>query len=572
MQSDSNIDHPQAQELSGAEIFIEALVQEGVDTVFGYPGGVLLSLYDQLYRTKKIKHVLVRHEQGGTHAADGYARATGKTGVMIATSGPGATNTVTGIATAYMDSIPLVVFTGQVATTLIGTSAFQEADNIGITRPITKHNFHVRDTSELAETIHKAFHIASTGRPGPVVVDLPKDMLIAKAPYTPSTGVTVPGYNPVPAIPSESLQKAAKLIRESKRPVIYVGGGAISSDAAEEVKALALAMNAPVTTTLLGLGAFPESHELSLGMLGMHGTWYANMAVTECDLLIAVGARFDDRITGKVSGFSLKSKKIHIDIDPSNFNKIIQVDVPVAGDVKQVLNRLTPMVVACDSHEWLETIQQWKREHPLHFDTTSEMTKPQEVIQAVSQITNGNAIVTTDVGQHQMWTAQYYRFNHPRSHLSSGGLGTMGYGFPAAMGAAMACPDRTVVAIVGDGGFQMTSMELATAVHHKIPVKIVIVNNGYLGMVRQWQEFFFDSHYSHTELASSNPDFVKMAECYGAIGYRTKTRDEMHEAFEKMMAETELPVVVDVWVDQEENVFPMVPVGAAINEMLEGEN
>jgi acetolactate synthase-1/2/3 large subunit len=557
--------------MTGAEIFLESLTREGVDTIFGYPGGVVLIIYDKLYSNNNLKHILIRHEQGGTHAADGYARATGKPGVVLVTSGPGATNTVTGITTAFMDSIPLVIFTGQVPLGMIGNDAFQEADTLGITRSITKHSFLVRDVNELAETVRKAFYIATTGRPGPVLVDLPKDVLMAKTKYRPPQSIQLRGYKPTVKGSARQILKAAEMLREAKRPVIYVGGGLISGNASVELRELVHRTNAPVTTTLLGLGAFPENDRLSLGMLGMHGTWYANMAVTECDLLVAVGARFDDRVTGRIKDFAPKAKKIHIDIDPSCIKKNVVVDLPIVGDVKHVLRDLVPHVTACDSHEWLQTIDRWKIEHPLRYKKKAGAIMPQELIEAVSRITNGEAIVTTDVGQHQMWTAQWYKFSRPRSHLSSGGLGTMGYGFPAALGAAIGVPDRTVVAITGDGGFQMTAMELATAVHYKVPVKIVLMNNGYLGMVRQWQEIFYGGRYSHSELASSNPDFVKMAECYGAIGYRAKTRAELDVALAKMMEEKGLPVLVDVWVDPEENVYPMVPAGAAIFEMIEGD-
>ncbi len=555
--------------MTGAEIFLESLTREGVDTIFGYPGGVVLIINDKLYNNHKIKHILIRHEQGGTHAADGYARATGKPGVVLVTSGPGATNTVTGITTAFMDSIPLVVFTGQVPLGLIGNDAFQEADTLGITRSITKHSFLVRDINELAETVHKAFYIATTGRPGPVLVDLPKDVLMAKTKYRPPQNIQLRGYKPTVKGSPRQILKAAEMLREAKRPVIYAGGGVISGNAAVELRELAYHTKAPVTTTLLGLGAFPENDRLSLGMLGMHGTWYANMAVTECDLLVAIGARFDDRVTGRIKDFAAKARKIHIDIDPSCIKKNVVVDLPIVGDVKHVLRDLVPHVTACDSSAWLQTIDNWKTEHPLRYKKKEGTIMPQELIEAVSRVTNGEAIVTTDVGQHQMWAAQWYKFSQPRSHLSSGGLGTMGYGFPAALGAAIGMPGRTVVSITGDGGFQMTAMELATAVYYKVPVKIVLMNNGYLGMVRQWQEIFYGGRYSHSELASSNPDFVKMAECYGAIGYRAKTRDELEVALAKMMAEKELPVLVDVWVDQKENVYPMVPAGAAIFEMIE---
>ena len=556
-------------ELSGAEIFVQSLVQQGVETVFGYPGGVVLSVYDTLFKTKNINHFLVRHEQGGTHAADGYARATGKPGVVLATSGPGATNTVTGIATAFMDSIPLVIFTGQVPLNLIGNDAFQEADILGITRPITKHSYLVRDVSELADTISKAFHIAVSGRPGPVLVDIPKDVLLAKAPYNSKRRVKLAGYKPMTKGSYRQIMKAVEMIGESRRPVIYAGGGVMHSNAAAELREFAQKLGAPVTTTLLGLGAYPESDDLSLGMLGMHGTWYANMAVSESDLLIAIGARFDDRVTGRIADFAKNAQKIHIDIDPASISKNVEIDLPIVGDVKHVLSDLIPHVNACDSKSWLAEIKKWKADHPLRYETNGPILKPQQVIQAVSEVTKGQAIVASDVGQHQMWTAQYYQFSEPRSHLSSGGLGTMGYGFPAAMGAAVGRPDRTAVAIVGDGGFQMTAMELATAVHYKIPVKLGILNNGYLGMVRQWQELFFEKRYSHSDLDASNPDFVKMAECYGAIGYRAHNSAELDEALKKMMAEQELPVLVDAIVDREENVYPMVPAGAAIYEMIE---
>ena len=557
--------------LTGAEIFLRALIDEGVDTIFGYPGGVVLSVYDRLVQTGELRHILIRHEQAGTHAADGYARATGKPGVVLVTSGPGATNTVTGIATAYMDSIPLVVFTGQVPSNLIGNDAFQEADILGITRPITKHSFLVRDAGELAETIRKAFYIAQSGRPGPVVVDMTKDMLLSRAPYRRPQRIELRGYRPTEKASPRQIQKAAEMLRRARRPVIYAGGGVISSGASDELRELARKMNAPVTTTLLGLGAFPETDPLSLGMLGMHGTWYANMAVSECDLLIAIGARFDDRVTGRLPDFARRARKIHIDIDPACINKNVIVDLPIVGDVKQVLRDLLPLVQACDSAKWLQTIARWKKEHPLRYDKRGDAIKPQEVIEAISRLTRGEAIITTDVGQHQMWTAQWYQFTRPRSHLSSGGLGTMGYGFPAALGAAIGCPDRTVIAITGDGGFQMTAMELATAVNYRVPVKVVILNNGYLGMVRQWQELFFERRYAHSELDSSNPDFVELARSYGAVGYRVEDRRELETALKAMLEETERPVVLDVRVAREENVYPMVPAGAAIYEMIEGD-
>lgn len=558
--------------LTGAEIFVEALKEEGVDTVFGYPGGVVLSIYDKLFHENKIKHILIRHEQGGTHEADGYARVTGKPGVVLVTSGPGATNTVTGIATAFADSIPLVVFTGQVATSVIGNEAFQEADTVGITRPITKHSFLVTRVEDLAETIHKAFYLATTGRPGPVVVDLPKDVILAKTEYVPvKHKINLRGYKPTLRGSIPQIKKAAEFIQEARRPVLYVGGGVIRGEAWEELTALARKTRIPVTTTLMGLGAFPESDELSLGMLGMHGTWYANMAVSECDLLIAIGARFDDRVTGKTDEFATKARVIHIDIDPVCISRNVPVDVPIVGHVKYVLKDLLEFIEPGDTTEWLKIIDQWKKEHPLRYNRTNGF-KPQRVIELVSEMTRGNAIITNDVGQHQMWTAQYYKFNKPRHYVSSGGLGTMGFGFPAAVGAAIARPEETVVAIVGDGGFQMTFMELATAVKYKVPVKVVVINNGYLGMVRQWQELFFEKRYSHVYLEDATPDFVKLAESFGAVGFRAEDENSFRSAFEKAIQINDRPVVIDAVVTKEENVYPMVAPGKPIYDMIEGDD
>ncbi len=565
----AEFDH--APRLSGAEILIEALLREGVDTIFGFPGGALIGLYDCFYKNKQLRHLLVTHEQGGAHAADGYARATGKAGVVLVTSGPGATNTVTGIATAFMDSIPLIVLTGQVPSNMIGNDAFQEADILGITRPITKHSFLVRRVDELVETIRQAFHIATTGRPGPVLIDLPKDMLAARTAYFPAGEVDLRGYKPTVRGSLRQLRNAANFLQQAKKPVIYIGGGAILSNASAEVTEFARELNAPVTTTLLGIGAFPETDDLSLGMLGMHGTWYANKAVDECDLLIAIGARFDDRVTGNLEKFSPNSKKMQIDIDPSCIGKNVPVDLPIVGDVKSVLAELNTLIEKCDSEIWLKQVALWKKKHPLRYRKTADGLKPQQVIEELSKATNGEAIIAADVGQHQMWIAQWYKFTQPRSHLSSGGLGTMGFGVPAALGAKIGCPGRTVVGIVGDGGFQMTSMEIATAVRYQIPVKYIIINNGYLGMVRQWQQIFFDKRYSNTYLNPSNPDFKKLAESYGAFSLRVKNLDELHSAFKQMLAIDNRPVVLDVWVSPEENVFPMIPANGSFSDILEGE-
>lgn len=558
--------------LSGSEILIRSLVAEGVEIVFGYPGGVVLGLYDAIYKNAcGLRHILVRHEQGGTHAADGYARATGKPGVVLATSGPGATNTVTGIATAYMDSIPLIILTGQVPSALIGNDAFQESDIVGITRPITKHSYLVKNVAELEEVVHEAFYIAQSGRPGPVLIDLPKDMLFSKATFMYNGTRHLNKSSKLPKADHGQIAAAAELIENAKRPLIYAGGGVILGNAAAQLTAFAVKTGMPVTTTLLGLGAFPESNPQALGMLGMHGTWYANMAISECDVLIAIGARFDDRVTGRLDGFSPKSKKIHIDIDPANINKNVLVDIPIVGDVRNILPELTRLVEKKNCSSWWRAIRKWQKEHPLRYDKREDVIMPQFLIEKVSEVTHGDALVVTDVGQHQMWAAQYYGFNKPRSLLTSGGLGTMGYGFPAAMGAAMACPDRDVVCITGDGGFQMTSFELATAVEYKVPVKVVLLNNGYLGMVRQWQEMFFGRRYSYSTLSSGNPDFVKLAESYGAVGLRAENPAEVESVLIAGMEVKDRPVVMEFIVAPEENVFPMVPAGASLPEMVDTE-
>jgi acetolactate synthase I/II/III large subunit len=556
-------------EMTGGEILINALIDQGVEVVFGYPGGVVLGVYDVIYKTPKFNHILVRHEQAGTHAADGYSRATGKTGVVIATSGPGATNTVTGIATAFMDSIPMVVFTGQVPSSMIGNDAFQEADIIGITRPITKHSYLVKDASELGDVIKEAFYIAESGRPGPVVIDLPKDMLFSKGTYSKSSTKSYRGSYRINEDNKKAIKEAADLIATAKKPLIYAGGGVVTGNAWEDLRTLAYKTNIPVTTTLMGLGTFPESHPNSLGMLGMHGTWAANMAIQECDVLIAVGARFDDRVTGRVADFATKSKKIHIDIDPACINKNVEVEVPIIGDVKKILPDLIELVHEIDTSEWMIVINKWRSDHPLRYLKRKDEIAPQYMIEKISEITSGDAIIVTDVGQHQMWAAQYYKYNHTRSWITSGGLGTMGFGFPAAMGAAIGCPDRTVFCITGDGGFQMTAMEIATAVDQKVPVKVAIMNNGYLGMVRQWQELFYGERYSHSHLEPSNPDFVKLAEAYGAVGLRATTPKELDEILKIAMEIHDRPVIMDIHVTQKENVYPMVPPGAAVHEMVD---
>ena len=549
--------------MNGAKILIESLKKEGVGAVFGYPGGQALPLFDALYHSD-LKFYLVRHEQGAAHAADGYARATGKTGVCIATSGPGATNLVTGIATAYMESIPMVAITGQVKTFMIGNDAFQEADMIGITRPITKHNYLVKDVNDLARTVKEAFHIASTGRPGPVLIDLPSDVQLAETEFHYPEKVNIRGYKPTYCGHPGQIKRAVKMIAESKRPVIYAGGGVILSGAAKELREFAEKINSPVTMTLLGLGSFPGNHELSLGMLGMHGTGYANHAVQNCDLLIAIGARFDDRVTGKIDEFAPHAKIIHIDIDPSAISKSVPVDVPIVGDVKCVLDEFLKIVHRPHDKEWTEKIVDWKQKHPLHYKQDDKL-RPQYVIEQICEATKGGAIIATDVGQHQMWTAQWYKFMRPRELLSSGGLGTMGYGLPAGIGAKVGKPDSEVFVISGDGSIQMNIQELATAVVNKIDVKIAILNNSCLGMVRQWQELFYGKRYSHTKLI--NPDFVKIAEAYGAVGIRIGKKEEVRPAIEKAMR-TKNVVVMDFIVEAEENVYPMVPAGKRLDDMI----
>ncbi|MHC1575258.1 MAG: acetolactate synthase large subunit [Candidatus Methanogasteraceae archaeon] len=553
--------------ISGAKALIACLRNEGVDTIFGYPGGVLLPLYDELYDSD-IRHILVRHEQGAAHAADGYARATGKVGVCLATSGPGATNLVTGIANAYMDSVPIVAITGQVPTPMIGNDAFQEADITGITLPITKHNYLIKNINDLPWVVKEAFYIASTGRPGPVLIDLPKDITTEEFEFEYPKRVYLRGYHPDIAIDHDLIKRAASMIRESKRPVIYAGGGVIISNAASELLKLAETIMAPVTTTLLGIGAFPGTHQLALGMPGMHGTKYANYAIQESDLLITVGARFDDRVTGKIDAFAPHAEVIHIDIDPAEIGKNIRVDLPIIGNAGPVMQSLESHLhgMQTRSQEWLAKIAAWKEEHPLYYNRSENVIKPQQVVQEFYDACP-DAIIVTEVGQNQMWAAQYFKFESPRTFITSGGLGTMGYGFPAAMGAKVGCPDKTVIDIAGDGSFQMMSQELATVAKNDIKVIVAILNNGNLGMVRQWQELFFDERYSYTNIADS-VDFVKLAEAYGLIGIRADKPSEVSSVISEALA-ADRTVVIDFVVDPMENVFPMVPAGAAINEILD---
>ena len=559
---------------TGSQILLECLQQEGVDTVFGYPGGTVINIYHDIADTP-IHHILTRHEQAAVHAADGYARTTGKVGVAIATSGPGATNTVTGIATAYMDSVPMVIITGQVPTPLIGNDAFQEVDIVGITRSITKHNYLVQDIKDLARIVKQAFYIARTGRPGPVLIDLPKDIQVASYKFEYPEKVELRGYKPTYSGNVRQMEKAARMILAARKPVLYVGGGASGADASPELLAFAEMTQAPVTTTLMGMASFPQSHPQALGMLGMHGTYYANMAVTNADLLIAVGARFDDRVTGKIASFAPHAKIIHIDIDPTSIKKNVRVDLPIVGDLKDVLSKLSATLgekredlasMVEGSAGWRAEITDWKKSHPMAYQASDSVIKPQYVIEQLRELTADDAIITTEVGQHQMWTAQFFSFSQPRTFLSSGGLGTMGYGLPAAVGAQAAFPERQVIDISGDGSFQMNSQELATLVQYKLPVKIAILNNNYLGMVRQWQEMFFDRRYSETPMELPI-DFVKLAEAYGATGLRATRPEEVSEVIRKALA-TPGPVLMEFKVDREENVMPMVPAGAAINEMV----
>jgi acetolactate synthase-1/2/3 large subunit len=557
--------------MRAVDAVMECLKAEGVDVVFGYPGGANLPTYDA-FVDAGIRHVLVRHEAGGGHAATGYAKATGKVGVALGTSGPGATNLVTPIMDAMMDSVPVVFITGQVRTELLGTDGFQEADILGITMPAVKHSWMIQHPLEIPRVLHEAFHVARTGRPGPVVVDIPTDLSKADIPYEPVTEVHLPGYQPTTDGNVKQIRQAAKALASSRRPVIYAGGGVILAEAADELTEFATSDRFPVTCTLNGLGGFPGTHEQWLGMLGMHGTRAANYAMDEADLICAIGARFDDRITGKLSEFAPRAKFIHIDIDPAEISKNVPAHIPIVGDAKNILTKLINEYRALGAdpsrlEEWWQRIHGWQERHPLHYaDSQDNEIKPQRAIQAIYEATGGEAIVTSDVGQHQMWAAQYYNFSKPRRWINSGGLGTMGFGLPAAMGAAVGMPDDTVVCITGDGSVQMNSQELATCVQNRIPVKVLIINNGYLGMVRQWQELFWDNRYSHVDMGQS-PDFVKLAEAYGATGLRLTSKDTLVDDLKAAIA-TEGPVVVDIRVTREENVYPMIAPGAAAREMV----
>jgi acetolactate synthase-1/2/3 large subunit len=555
--------------MTGAEIFFECLRREGVEIIFGYQGGAVLQLYDKLYDVDFLKHVLVRHEQGATHMAEGYAKATGKPGVVLVTSGPGATNTVTGICDAYMDSIPIVVFTGQVPSHLIGNDAFQEADTMGITRSITKWSCLVRNTHELAPAIRNAFHIASTGRPGPVVIDLCKDAIIAKSSFNYPDSFSLKGYKPQITGHPVMVKNAVNTIRKSKRPLIYAGGGVILSNTAGQLAIFARRTGIPVAVTLHGLDGFPGTDPQFLGMLGMHGTCTANMAINECDCLIAIGARFDDRVTGKISEFATKAVKIHIDIDPASINKNVQVHHPIVGDVKNTLNQMNELFtkkMALD--EWWRQIRTWQEQCPLELPADDGKLRPQVILKKLSDYTRGNAVVITDVGQHQMWAAQWYMFNNPRSHITSGGLGTMGFSLPAAIGAGFGIHDRPVISISGDGGFTMNIQELITAAYNKLPVKFIIFNNSFLGMVRQWQELFHSSRFSYTDLPESNPDFIKVAQGMGCKGRRVTTSEEIDDSIEWAFSINDQPVVLEYVTVKEEMVFPMVPNGGTVRDII----
>ncbi|MBF0188314.1 MAG: biosynthetic-type acetolactate synthase large subunit [Magnetococcales bacterium] len=560
--------------LTGAEIVVQTLLELGARTIFGYPGGAVLNIYDEIYKSKELKHILTRHEQGALHAADGYSRVTGEVGVALVTSGPGATNAVTGLATAHMDSIPMVCISGQVPSALIGNDAFQEADTVGITRSCTKHNFLVKDVNDLARTLREAFFIARTGRPGPVLVDIPKDVTINTAEYSNNGGqVDIRSYRPTNKGHSRQIRRVMDEILAAKRPLVYTGGGVILADAAEDLTTLIRTTGMPVTNTLMGLGAYPASDKQFVGMLGMHGTYEANMAVHNCDLLLAIGARFDDRVTGKIAEFAPEATIVHLDVDPTSISKNVVVDVPVVGDVKSVLEALNVMIKESDFKEkqpdlsdWWQEIDVWRKRECLRYPAKEDVVMPQMVVETLFKVTEGDAIVVTDVGQHQMWAAQYYGFDRPRRWLTSGGLGTMGYGLPAALGAKAAKSDQPVVLITGEGSLQMNIQEFATLAQERLAVKVVILNNNFLGMVRQWQEFFYDNRYSEVDMTVT-PDFLKLADAYGATGLRATRPEEVEKVLRQAM-ETEGTVIVDIHTDREANVYPMVPAGAALNEMI----
>ncbi len=552
--------------MNGSQVLVEALRRHGVEYLFGYPGGACMPIFDALVDAPEIKIILVRHEQGGTHMADGYARATGKPGVVLVTSGPGATNTVTGLLTALMDSVPMVVLTGQTITPNLGKDAFQEADVFGVTMPVVKHSYLVREANDLPRIMNEAFHLATSGRPGPVLVDLPKDVVSAECKTDFSDEFHLPGYAPPARGSAEDLEKVAKLISSSRKPLLYVGAGAIISQASRQVIGFAEKLQAPVTTTLLGKGAFPENHPLSVGMLGMHGTAYANKTVVDCDLIMAIGARWDDRITGKVSEFCRDAIKIHIDIDPAEFGKIIDPDLSIAGDAKLILEDLMPLVDKLDSQSWLKQIDRWKNKYPLKFPKRGGL-RAQQILKELDRLTESQAIITTDVGQHQMWTAQFCKTNEERKWLSSGGAGTMGYGLPSAIGAQLGRPNDLVIAVVGDGGFQMTMPELATAAIHKLPIKVLIINNKYLGMVRQWQQLFFDNRESGVDMMG-NPDFVKIGEAYGIKGFHLRRTGDITKVLQKALDYNEGPCIIEAEVVKSDNVFPMIPAGAPVSEMI----
>jgi acetolactate synthase I/II/III large subunit len=566
-------------ELTGAEITIRCLQEEGVEYVFGYPGGAVLFIYDELFKQEQVKHVLVRHEQAAVHAADGYARSTDKVGVALVTSGPGVTNAVTGIATAYMDSIPMVVISGQVPTSYIGEDAFQEVDTVGITRPCVKHNFLVKDPRDIASTMKKAFYLAKSGRPGPVLVDIPKDVSQQKAEYSYPATVSIRSYNPQTHGDIGQIKRAAQLLLEAKRPMVYAGGGVILSDASKQLTELVHLIGAPCTNTLMGLGGYPANDKQFVGMLGMHGTYEANLGMQNCDVLLAVGARFDDRVIGNVGHFnSVPRKIIHIDIDPASISKRVKVDVPIVGDVASVLSDLLSVLNsskqkpdAAALKDWWKQIEEWRSANSLAYKNSSEVIKPQFVIETLHKLTHGDAFVTSDVGQHQMWAAQYYRFNQPRRWINSGGLGTMGFGLPAAMGVQLAHPGSTVACVTGEGSIQMNIQELSTCKQYQLPIKIIALNNRYLGMVRQWQEFFHGNRYSHSYM-DALPDFVKLAEAYGHVGILVEKPSDVEGALKEAFARKDDLVFLDFRTDMTENVYPMVPGGKGLSEVILAED